>query len=37
MDVRGDIDQVAPGFLAMPRPGPVITGISARVGGSAAS
>jgi hypothetical protein len=37
MDVRGDIDQIAPGFLAMPRPRPVITGISAGVSGSAAS
>ena len=37
MDVRGDTDQIAPGFLAMPRPGPLITGTSAGVGGSAAS
>jgi hypothetical protein len=37
MDVRGDIDQIAPGFLAVPRPGPVITGISVGVAGSAAS
>jgi hypothetical protein len=35
MDVRGGIDQIAPGFLAMPRSGPVITGISAGVGGPA--
>ena len=37
MDVRGDIDQTAPGFLAVPRPGPVVTGISAGTGGPAAS
>jgi hypothetical protein len=33
MDVRGDIDQNAPGFLDAHRPGPVITWIS--VGGPA--
>jgi hypothetical protein len=37
MDVRGDIDQNAPGFLDTPRQGPAITWISASAGGSAAS
>jgi hypothetical protein len=37
MDVRGDIDQTVPGILGVPRPGPVVTGISAGAGGPAAS
>jgi len=37
MDVRGDIDQIAPGFLDVPRPGPAGTWISASAGGPAAS
>jgi len=37
MDVRGDIDQNAPGFLGAPRQGPAITWISASAGGPAAA
>ena len=37
MDVRGDIDRNAPGFLDALRPGPAIAWISASVGGSAAA
>jgi hypothetical protein len=37
MDVRGDIDQNAPGLLDAPRPGPAITWISVRAGGPAAA
>jgi hypothetical protein len=37
MDVRGDIDRNAPGFLDAPRPAPAITWISVGVGGPAAS
>jgi hypothetical protein len=36
MDVRGDIDQNAPGFLVAVRHGPATTRISGSAGGPAA-
>ena len=37
MDVRGDIDQNAPGFLVALRQAPALTWISASAGGAAAA